>query len=395
VDVTDYPQMFRRMIVRSAETALAGIDPQALKLQEEERERSLYVLSMALDVDEAWPAAGTLALTVSPHMTLQGHHKEWVDYLMLAATKAKQVGDEHALARLQVEIGWLHRSTSAYAAADEYLAEGYARARRLDDVEVQLVALERLAALAVECTDLPRARGYIEAALALLPLEDGRRAHSCARQGFIALQQGEWETAIRAYTESWRLHKETGMLHFAAQAQRGLAYTYTYVQRYDEAVAHYRQALQTLQQLDKPTDAAIAQMGLGITHWYRKEYAEALEMFRLCEPVFVKTGHQSSLANLYNNRGLVLRDLCEWEQARASFSLAMELMRALHLPFEVANIMENLGDLCLAMGQPDAAVVVWQEALAELTSLPEPPRHLYDSLRGRIRAVEGIRVHKK
>ena len=52
----DYPQLFRHMIVRSTEAALAAIDPQAPKLEEEARERSLYLLKLAQDLPDAWPA---------------------------------------------------------------------------------------------------------------------------------------------------------------------------------------------------------------------------------------------------------------------------------------------------------------------------------------------------
>ena len=49
-DTTDYQSMFRQMLARSVQAALADIDPAAPRLEEVQRDRSLYALSLALDL---------------------------------------------------------------------------------------------------------------------------------------------------------------------------------------------------------------------------------------------------------------------------------------------------------------------------------------------------------
>jgi hypothetical protein len=62
-------------------------------------------------------------------------------------------------------------------------------------------------------------------------------------------------------------------------------------------------------------------------------------------------------------------------------------MRALGHPLWIANAMESLGGMYQKMGRDEEAVITWQQALQELSALPEVPRYLHDLLVRRIQEI--------
>lgn len=92
-------------------------------------------------------------------------------------------------------------------------------------------------------------------------------------------------------------------------------------------------------------------MEIGVTHWYLGQHEEALHLYSECEPTFVAGGSKVLLGHLYNNRGLALHDLDRTNEAQDSFFASIQIIRELHLPLWVANVLESLGGLYQRMGK--------------------------------------------
>jgi tetratricopeptide (TPR) repeat protein len=384
----DYPQLFRQMIVRSTEAALRAIDPQAPKLEEEERERSLYALGLALDLPEAWPVAGDLTLTLAPYVEMQGFGVDWVACLERAAAQATEQQDLRSLARLHLQIGRVHGILDEHAVAEQHLWEGHRIAVEIDDADVQARALHRLAQTAAEAGDFQRAKSLVEQVLPIVPEFSPVKGYCHAILGLAAMRQGDWDLAIQWYQHSLRIVTAAGEPRFAAQAERTLGLAYRYSKQYEKAIVHFKRSLEATAVLSSSQEYAIAQMEIGVTHWYLGQHEEALHLYSECEPTFVAGGSKVLLGHLYNNRGLALRDLDRTNEAQDSFFASIQIMRELHLPLWVANVLESLGGLYQRMGKSAEAVVTWQQALQELNALPEMPGYLHDLLVRRIQEVK-------
>jgi tetratricopeptide (TPR) repeat protein len=385
--MTDYPQMFRRMVVRSAEAALAGIDPKALKLGEEERERSLYALSMALNLDEAWPAAGRLALRLAPHMEMQQVSHAWLDYLEQAAAQAAAQRDMRQEAHLCLQIGRIYGMLSEYAAAERYLREAHRLGLVLDEADLQARALHRLAQTAAEAGNFQEACTLVDQVLPLVAPDSLVCGHCYTVLGLTAMRQGHWHDAIQWYGQAYQILRGHGEQRYIVQAARTLGTAYRYAKQYDQALDYYRQSLQALGDLEFSFEYATTQMEFGVTYWYLGRCADALTCFAECEPIFVKSGSRYMLAHLYNNRGLALRDLNRTLEAEEAFYSSIQIMRELKMPLWVANALESLGGLYQRMGDVRKAEAIWSQALEELALLPEAPQYLHDLL---VRRLEEI-----
>jgi len=390
-NAADYPQLFRDMIIRSAEAALASIDPQASTLEEDVRERSLYALSLALDLPDAWPVTRDLLLTLTTSLHWQGYREEWIVYLNRAIGDAETQEDFPALAKLYHQLGWFYRALNVWQQANECLQRAYELSRRVDGVDIKIDVLDQLSGVAVESHDFAAAKQYIDEVFALTEAGDLRRAKSYGRLGYIALHQGDYENSIFYYAESIRLHSAAGNLLMAAQVEEGLAFVYEYSQRPEEALRHFQHVIEVLAQYPSVLDLAQTQMEMGLVHVRLHNFEEALELFRLSEPVFIKTGSRLWLAHLYNNYGIAYTEKGDYEQAQHFFAIGIQAARELDMPLWIANVMDSQASMFAKMGRIDDAVATWRQALAELSVLPDPPQRLYNLIASRIAQASSVR----
>ena len=392
-EAANYPQLFRQMIMRSTEAALAAVDPQADVLEDDERERSLYALSLALHLPEAWPAAKELLIDIAPSMRWQGYRDEWIDYLDKGITVAASQADWPILARLHHQLGWLYQQLNRYDQAHEHTDRAYALSVQNDDDATRIAALDQLAVIASARANYTAAQQHVAEVFRLTAGDDPRRGFGWSVLGYIALLHGEWENAIAGYTESIRLHLAVGDHRLAAQSEQGLAFVYYSAGQPEQAIAHYQLALALLANHPSVMDAAMIQMEIGLTYWHLQDYARALEMYKQSETVLVNTKSRVYLSHLYNNYGLVYGSLGLFEQAEQCFSRSIELARELAMPQLTANALDSLAQMFAAMGLPDKAITAWEQGLAELANLPEPPKQLYTDMVRHFQAMKTAQGH--
>lgn len=385
-----YPLMFRRMVVRSTEAALATVDPKAAELQEDVRERSLYALGLALDLPEAWPASRELLLSLSQPLGWQGYLEQCVVLLGRATALAENLADAAALAKLHLQLGWCYWKLGQFDQAHDFALRSYAAARQLSDRVTVVDALNLLAALTAERSDLPGTFQFVNEITELTNDDDPARAHGYSRLGIAAMAQGEWTNAIRWFSESSRLFTLAAHHRSAAQAERSIGTAYSFAGHYDQALTHFQTALDIFAYYPSVLDVAYTQMELGQAHWRHANHEQAVAMYKLCEPVFANIGDMLALLNLYNNYGLAYVGMGRWEEAERCLMRSVELAREVNIPYHLANTLESLGVMYRDKGMPDMAIATWEQALEELASLPKRPTYLYNLLIRRIQETRDM-----
>ena len=182
-------------------------------------------------------------------------------------------------------------------------------------------------------------------------------------------------------------HRQRGTRHAVASALRDLGTVNLYAGRCDQAIASLEEAITLFVALENRFGEAVARMSLGVAHWYRKEYAQALAAFAPCDAIFERVGANIYLARIYNNRGLVYRELGEHARARTFIDQSIVVARAEQDFYETANALDSLAGLHQRMGDIAAALAAWQAALDELARLPALPEYLSNLIQQRMEAA--------
>jgi tetratricopeptide (TPR) repeat protein len=384
----DYPRLFRQMLACSVAAALAAFDPAAPQLTADDRERSLHILSLALDLDEAWAPTRDLTLTIAPLMETQGYRHEWIDYLERGLAQAEKQADHKAQARFHLLLARLFQLMDDAAAGDHHLAVSRTLAEQTGAQDVLVGVLDRQAAAAANRAEFSQARALAEQVLAGLGPDDPAGATAHHILGLLALRQARWDDAIAEYTRVYALRQQQQVPRFLAQALRDLAFAHRHAGNYALAVAYYQRALAMLAASGDTYEYAMAQNDLGIVYWYTGDYATALANFKAVEPIFARAGSLLSLARVYNNIGLVYRELGQVDSAREAFANSLSLAQQLDHHYEVANVLDSLAGMQRQQGDLDAAIATWDAALLSLERLPERPQHLYGLIVSRRQAAQ-------
>ena len=387
-DQDDYPAIFRLYVMRGLRATLDAFDAATDQLDEAQRERGLHLLSYGLRLDNAWGDARDLTLTLAPHLERQGYRQAWMAVLTQALAQAETQDDSAASAQLHLRLGRLHILLGEHAAAAGHLTEAVRLAAACGDPATQAQALERLGQNAFDRSELDAAQHYAEAALALAAPDSWLAIDARHLLAWAAVRRGALTEAIDLLQHVLAWHRRQGGRQALAAALRDLGGAYLYTQQYAEAIAPLHAAIDLFVALGNRFGEAVARMNLGIAHWYRGDPTQALAAFAPCDRLFEQVDARVYLARLYNNRGLVYRDLDEAGRARALFDLSIAVARAEQDFYETANALDSLAGLHRRTGDAAAALATWQMALDELAHLPALPGHLTNLIRERMAAVE-------
>jgi tetratricopeptide (TPR) repeat protein len=387
-DQDAYPAIFRLYVTRGLRATLDAFDAATEQLDEAQRERGLHLLSYGLRLDNAWGDARDLTLTLAPHLERQGYRQAWMAVLTQALAQAETQDDSAASAQLHLRLGRLHILLGEHAAAAGHLTQAARLAAAQGDPATQAHALERLGLNAFDRSELDAAQHYAEAALALAAPDDPTAVHARHLLAWVAVRRGALTEAIELLQHVLAWQRQQGGRQALAAALRDLGGAYLYTQQYTEAIALLHAAIDLFVALENHFGEAVARMNLGIAHWYRGDPTQALTTFAPCDRLFEQVDARIYLARLYNNRGLVYRDLDEAGRARALFDLSIAVARAEQDFYEIANALDSLAGLHRRTGDAAAALATWQMALDELAHLPALPGQLTKSIREQMAAVE-------
>lgn len=387
IDKDPYPEMFRTYVTRGLRATLESLDTPIERLDDAQRERGLHLLSYGLRLDAAWQDVRDLALTLAPHLERQGYRRAWIELLEQALEQAITQNDQHGATQLHLQLGRLHTLLGDFAAADEQLLKMKQLAAAMGDQHLQAVALGRLGHSAFERSDLSAARAYAEASLALLPSDDAAAASNWHLLGLVALRQGDIARSAATLQQALTINRSHGNQQGVMIVLRELGVTYWHGKHFDLAITVLAEAVALSMEVGDIFGEATTRMNLGIAYWYRGDYEQAMAAYAPCEAIFRKIASRSYLARLYNNQGLVYRELGEIARARECFNSSLNLTRSENDHLETASVLDSLAGLWQRVGSTREALATWQEALSELERLPEAPRFLYNLIQERMEAA--------
>lgn len=133
---------------------------------------------------------------------------------------------------------------------------------------------------------------------------------------------------------------------------------------FDEARGYVDQVIELSRNLGDPIREAAAMVDLGGLYLDKDELIEAYEAFRAAEDIVAQAADTVVRPAVFNNLGVVCRDLGRFEQALDYLHEALELERdTKNSPGHVAQMLCNIGVALHQRGEHRAAAEVFDQAL--------------------------------
>lgn len=381
--VSDYAALFQTCLARSLELSLDRISQDDGPLDFADLNQALHSLSYAFSEDAHWSAARALVLALAPKMERHGWREELKAVLDAALDRSVDLGDPEAEAELRWHMGVLLHLLGRYGEAQTHLEASVRLAERLGMHRNRARALARLASVARWQRRLDEAERLVVTAGALLDEGDPEQAYLLSVQGQAALDRQLWTQAARCFEQALSRAAASQDQRLTAWLWVNLGMAKWKLDRMQDAICCYQEAIRIFSVVEDPVHQAVAQMDLGIMYALSNDPLAALAQYALAEPVFRQTADINRQAMLYNNIGYVHHELLrQWPEAEHFYKLSIERATEIGNRYEKCNALDNLGLAYAAQGRHQEAEAVFAEAFHELTKIdPDPSyQHLLDEV---------------
>lgn len=286
---------------------------------------SLQVIHYCLMAEEGWSQCRQIIPQVAPRMEQFGYREDWLYLLEACLDWAQREEDTATEAEICRILGHMQRLVDRYAEAERWLQQSVAAYMRCGDRRQYAVALNQLGRIHHLQHRYEDALACASKALAHLRADDPERAESHFVLGMVALSQRRWAEAEvqQKLALDFRLRSENARTIAWAYHNLGFVYLreseYGERKRLQEADEWLRRAADMLERLPDPYHLAVAQNNLGAVQERFGNYHEALRFYQQASAIMQPLGGQRTLAQIYNNVGLIYLRLSEPEKAENAF----------------------------------------------------------------------------
>jgi tetratricopeptide (TPR) repeat protein len=283
-----------------------------------------------------------------------GRRSEWLAACETAAAVAEAAGDMHTLTHVLPLIAWGHVDRGS-AEGCRLLERAVAVAERYGHPVHLAHALAHDGACALGRGDWTRARASCERALALSRRagDSWQSTYALLEIGRLSLREGRLAEATAYLEEGASAARRTGNLDAQRAAQRGLAE----IDLLEGRPAAARDRLVGL--LDRPglVESEVSYL-LPVLAWALVELGDLEQADSLAGEAVRRVrpeGVRFVLADALVVQARVRLRRGAWPEARASLDEGLAVARAIPRPHTEALLLQVDGELCLRMGQPEAA----------------------------------------
>jgi len=210
--------------------------------------------------------------------------------------------------------------------------------------------------------DYEIARGALQEALRDSP--DGHERMDLQQELVgLELNAGNYDVAEHQCRKQLEIAAVTQNERLAAAASTDLGILAFHRDRFEEAVTHFSASAQKYGKIGNQIRVTDAMMNIGNVMSAKGDFHNALEEWgaalRLCK----ESGTIHQQAQIRNNMGIAHYRLKDYQSARRCYSDARDLFKVVGSKSGTAYVQTNLGEVCLAEGQYEAAISHWTEVL--------------------------------
>jgi DNA-binding SARP family transcriptional activator len=322
--------------------------------------------------DPARIAQASLELSAVSQQT--GRHEATLPLAEDAAAIYRSLADPRGEAEALDQIGMAHQRAARSRAALAYFHE--ARILYRDAADRRGVA-NTLSHSGIACWHLgryPHAMSHLRDALSLYRDVGDRRgeAKTLNNLGRIQLYCGYHRDALEAYQKSLEIFSEIGGAQNQAILYHNIGGVYHYKGSYEQGLAACRRALAIYRAIGDLPDEADVLNDIGAIYQSAACYDEALIYHEKARLIAEEIGNLSLQVIALRKIADVRRGSGQYGEAFDNYHTALRLAREIGDPYEEAKILEGIAESTLNTQRPDAARIVFRQALDIFEQLGVP-----------------------
>lgn len=241
-----------------------------------------------------------------------------------------------------------------------------AEARAGLEVETSLQLRVRLGLACNYTGDYPKAIVLLNATLreATEQQHNAERGAACLALARVYRSISEYTIARDHLQKALECYRHDGDWRGLGEVYLGLGLVDVFEGQYESALSNYEQALKLVGERAAPQTLGRLYANMGGVCWFIKRPHEGIGYLEKAVNYYERTEHRANAAAGYNNLGINLTLVGEWERAQEA------LKRALELAFEVDRhnthvpiILNSLGELRILTGELEEAQSLLQRAV--------------------------------
>lgn len=230
--------------------------------------------------------------------------------------------------------------------------------------ETRIKVLTQLAIAFSNLAESPKAVALLEKAK-----KEAEQLNSNALLGgiYVALARvyrklNEFPIARDNAEKALNFFREDGNWRGIAESYSGIAGTFYQEGKCEKAIENYKQALQIIGARSAPFLLGKIYSDMSGVFWYLRRSQEGIACLEKSIKFFEQTEHKLNSVIAYNNLGMNLMLLGDWERAETMMKRALEIAReAKHA--HVAGILDSIGELKYLRGELDEAEKLLAEGI--------------------------------
>jgi tetratricopeptide (TPR) repeat protein len=314
-------------------------------------------------VDPARVARASLELSeVSQQI---GRHDAALPLAEEAVEIYRSLGNRRGEAEALDKVGLAHQRAGRSRDSLAYFTEARTLYGRAEDPHGVADTLTHSGIASWQLGRCREAMDILREALLLYQAAGDRRgeAKTLNNLGRMQLNFGYHRSALDGYQKALEIFREIGVAQSEAILYHNIGALYNYKGSYDKALAAYRRALAIYQKIgDLPNEADVLN-DIGTIFQSTEDYDEALICHEKAKEIAKEIGNVRQQVTALRGIAGVRRGCGQYGEAFDLYHTALKLAREIGDPYEEAKILEGIAETTLSTLRPDAARIVFRQAL--------------------------------
>ena len=322
--------------------------------------------------DPARMARASLDLSQVSQQT--GRHEIALASAEEAAAIYRSLADRQGEAWALDQAGMAHQRAGRSREALAYADEARLLFRETADEHGAADALSHSGIASWQLGRYPEAMDRLHDALSLYRAAGDRRgeAKTLNNLGRMQLYRGYHRDALGFYQKSLKIFTEIGAVQSEAIVYHNIGAVGHYKGSYGEGLAAFQRALAIYREIGDLRNEADVLNDMGAIYQSAECYDEALIYHQKAQSIAEEIGDLSQQAIALRGLASVRRGCGQYGEAFEHYQTAIRLAREIGDPYEEAKILEGIAEATLSTHRPDAARILFRQALDIFERLDVP-----------------------
>ncbi|MEU9890716.1 tetratricopeptide repeat protein [Sphaerisporangium sp. NPDC051011] len=317
-----------------------------------------------------------------------GHYDKALRSADEALEIQRAAGDKRAVADLLDQKGLVHGYRWEFDVAFGYHEQALDLRRESGDRYGEVDTLNYMAKVHYNRGDYPKAARDLETALELCREAGDRGRQRMALNNIAKLEtrRGEYRSALRLYEEAMSVDPVMGPQNEASWLNN-VAEVYRHLDRYVDALDHYRKALEAYREIGDPQSEAEVLNNIGNCLVCMGKDGEALIHYQSALHIAIEISSRGEESEALRNIGTVHHRANRSDSALDYFEKALHRARGIGDVYREARALDEMGATLARTGEAARGSAYWKRALDLYEHLGVPEA---DALRRRLARRDGV-----